>query len=313
MDVTVNSILTLTLSASTSSICSGATATLTSNGANTYTWNPGLLSGSNPPVNPNSTTTYTVVGDNGTGCVGTETISLIVQQLPSVLVNATSTNICIGQSVILNGAGAANYSWNNGVFDGIAFAPTTTNSYIVTGTNVFGCNSTSTIIVNVYAGTSAVPIITPNVICIGDTAQLTVIGGSVPSWSLNSNPSILPIASMSNVSYTYSATDINGCIGDVIFNISIDKDCAVIVYNGFTPNGDGLNDFWIIDNIEKFPNNKVYIFNRWGNKIFQTTEYNNTNNVWDGKLNGQLVPSGTYFYVIESELLIKKGWIEITN
>ena len=313
MDVTVNSILTLTLSASTSSICSGATATLTANGASTYTWNPGLLSGSNPSVNPNSTTTYTVVGDNGTGCVGTETISLIVQQLPNIIANATSTTICVGQSVTLNGAGAANYSWSNGVFDGIAFTPTTTNLYTITGTNAFGCSSTNTIIVNVNNGTSATPNTNPSVICFGDTVQLSVIGGSIPTWSLNSNPSVLTISPMSNISYTYSAIDTLGCVGDITFYVNINQDCDIIVYNGFTPNGDGLNDFWIIDNIEKFPNNKVYIFNRWGNKIFQTTEYNNTNNVWDGKLNGQLVPSGTYFYVIESELLIKKGWIEITN
>ena len=313
MDVTVNSILTLTLSASTSSICSGATATLTANGASTYTWNPGLLSGSNPSVNPNSTTTYTVVGDNGIGCVGTETISLIVQQLPNIIANATSTTICVGQSVTLNGAGAANYSWSNGVFDGIAFTPTTTNLYTITGTNAFGCSSTNTIIVNVNNGTSATPNTNPSVICFGDTVQLSVIGGSIPTWSLNSNPSVLTISPMSNISYTYSAIDTLGCVGDITFYVNINQDCDIIVYNGFTPNGDGLNDFWIIDNIEKFPNNKVYIFNRWGNKIFQTTEYNNTNNVWDGKLNGQLVPSGTYFYVIESELLIKKGWIEITN
>jgi len=313
MDVTVNSILTLTLSASTSSICSGATATLTANGASTYTWNPGLLSGSNPLVNPNSTTTYTVVGDNGTGCVGTETISLIVQQLPNIIANATSTTICVGQSVTLNGAGAANYSWSNGVFDGIAFTPTTTNLYTIIGTNAFGCSSTNTIIVNVNNGTSATPNANPSIICFGDTVQLSVIGGSIPTWSLNSNPSVLTISPMSNISYTYSAIDTLGCVGDITFNVNINQDCDIIVYNGFTPNGDGLNDFWIIDNIEKFPNNKVYVFNRWGNKIFQTTEYNNTNNVWDGKLNGQLVPSGTYFYVIESELLIKKGWIEITN
>ena len=313
MDVTVNSILTLTLSASTSSICSGATATLTANGASTYTWNPGLLSGSNPSVNPNSTTTYTVVGDNGIGCVGTETISLIVQQLPNIIANATSTTICVGQSVTLNGAGAANYSWSNGVFDGIAFTPTTTNLYTITGTNAFGCSSTNTIIVNVNNGTSATPNTNPSVICFGDTVQLSVIGGSIPTWSLNSNPSVLTISPMSNISYTYSAIDTLGCVGDITFYVNINQDCDIIVYNGFTPNGDGLNDFWIIDNIEKFPNNKVYIFNRWGNKIFQTTEYNNTNNLWDGKLNGQLVPSGTYFYVIESELLIKKGWIEITN
>ncbi len=314
VDVIVNPIFTLTLSASTSSICLGTSAILTANGANTYTWNPGLLSGSNPSVSPISNTTYTVIGDNGTGCIRTETISINVIQLPNVIANSTSTTICSGQFVTLTGSGSAiTYTWNNGVVNGTAFTPTNSNSYIVTGTDAVGCSSSSTVIVNVNSGTSAIPITNPNVICIGDTVILSVIGGSVPSWSLNTNPSILIIAPLSNVSYTYSAIDANGCIGDVVFNIDIDKECLVTVYNGFTPNGDGINDFWVIDKIEKFPNNKVYIFNRWGNKIFQTSNYNNINNIWDGKLNGQSVPTGTYFYIIESDQLLKKGWIEVTG
>jgi hypothetical protein len=47
--------------------------------------------------------------------------------------------------------------------------------------------------------------------------------------------------------------------------------------------------------------------------MYSTSNYNNFDNVWDGKFNGQAVTSGTYFYVIESNQLIKKGWIEITN
>ena len=87
------------------------------------------------------------------------------------------------------------------------------------------------------------------------------------------------------------------------------------VYNGFTPNGDGINDTWVIDNIDKYPNNKVFIFNRWGNKLFQTSNYDNKNNYWDGKANGKTVTSGTYFYIIANseEKLLQKGWIEITN
>jgi gliding motility-associated-like protein len=57
------------------------------------------------------------------------------------------------------------------------------------------------------------------------------------------------------------------------------------------------------------------VFNRWGNKLFNTVNYNNVDNKWDGKVNGQAVSAGTYFYILvdDTEKLLKKGWIEITN
>ncbi len=88
------------------------------------------------------------------------------------------------------------------------------------------------------------------------------------------------------------------------------------MYNGFTPDGDGLNDTWIIENIENFSSNTVTIFNRWGNKIWDTKDYNNSTNVWNGKTqSGASITSGTYFYVIELENGngIKKGWVELTG
>lgn len=80
----------------------------------------------------------------------------------------------------------------------------------------------------------------------------------------------------------------------------------VVVYNGITPNGDGDNDFFFIDGIEKYPNNTVQIFNRWGVKVFTTSGYNETNNVFKGKSDGRTtlnrneqLPVGTYFYVLK--------------
>jgi gliding motility-associated-like protein len=108
-------------------------------------------------------------------------------------------------------------------------------------------------------------------------------------------------------------------VDSVIFNYTVianAEPCNIIVYNGFTPDGDGLNDNWIIENIENYSNNTVTIFNRWGNKIWNTTNYNNTSNVWDGKTQGgATLTSGTYFYVIEFEngTGIKKGWVELTG
>ncbi len=77
----------------------------------------------------------------------------------------------------------------------------------------------------------------------------------------------------------------------------------VNVYNGMSPNGDNKNEKWIIKNIESLPeaqNNKVSLFNRWGNLIFEMTQYNNQDRVFIGLSDkGEAVPSGIYFYKIE--------------
>ncbi len=75
---------------------------------------------------------------------------------------------------------------------------------------------------------------------------------------------------------------------------------------GFTPDGDGTNDFFYIKDIENYPNNTVLIFNRWGNKVFEIKGYDNQNKVWKSQVNSGLrlgtrnnVPSGTYYYLIQ--------------
>jgi gliding motility-associated-like protein len=85
-------------------------------------------------------------------------------------------------------------------------------------------------------------------------------------------------------------------------------DGGVVVYNGVTPNGDGMNDYFFIDGITKYPKNKVLIFNRWGVKVFETTNYGSSGNVFDGRSDGRVtikekdgLPTGTYFYVMEYE------------
>lgn len=111
----------------------------------------------------------------------------------------------------------------------------------------------------------------------------------------------------------------NLAIDSVSYSYNIIKSiepCIIKVYNGFTPNGDGINDYFQIDNIENYPQNKVTIYSRWGNIIASFTNYDNTSTTWKGEsLNGNIVPSGTYFYVIEigDGLGFKKGWVEVTN
>jgi gliding motility-associated-like protein len=79
----------------------------------------------------------------------------------------------------------------------------------------------------------------------------------------------------------------------------------VVVYNVLTPNGDGINDYFYIDDVNLYPNNKVIIYNRWGKKIYETSNYDNQGNVFRGysgadlTIGGELLPTGTYFYTFE--------------
>lgn len=80
----------------------------------------------------------------------------------------------------------------------------------------------------------------------------------------------------------------------------------IVIYNGVTPDGDGDNDYFIIDHIKDFPKNTVEIYNRWGVKVFETSSYDTNGNVFRGFSDGRatvtgtkILPTGTYFYIIK--------------
>ena len=96
-----------------------------------------------------------------------------------------------------------------------------------------------------------------------------------------------------------------------------DEECQLKFYSGITPNNDGKNDVWIIENIELYPENTVQIFNRWGTEVWFEKNYDNDNVIWKGntgnKDEGFQMASATYFYVAEVGGKIYKGWVEITR
>jgi len=308
----------VTINTPSTSVCFGYTMTVAANGASNYNWSTGATTNTTI-IQPFSNTTFSVVGTNGGSCSDTAFLSLSVMPLPSVSASVSHTMACVGQNITLNASGdATQYVWNPGFIFGTnpvvqIFAPTT---FTVLGTGSNGCAFFSTAFVDVQNGNAVIPVVTPSAVCVGDTAILSIIGGIIPTWSTNIIPNTSFVTPVTPTNYTFSASDLNGCVSDIVFTVDINTDCDVIIYNGFTPNGDGVNDFFVIENIDKYPNNKVHIFNRWGNKIFSTVNYNNMNNRWDGKTNsGQTVTSGTYFYILfdDKEKTLKKGWIEITN
>jgi gliding motility-associated-like protein len=100
--------------------------------------------------------------------------------------------------------------------------------------------------------------------------------------------------------------------------IKVALDLTLTIYKAFTPDGDNINDFWVIENIQNYPNNQVMIYDRLGGLIYSARDYNNEDIVWDGRSNqnGQnILPTGTYFYKIDlgSEIPLQKGFIELVN
>ena len=80
--------------------------------------------------------------------------------------------------------------------------------------------------------------------------------------------------------------------------------------NAISPNGDEYNEYWVIDDVERYPNAKIVIFNRWGNEVYHSIGYNND---FKGERNGQPLPDGIYYYIIEPRIgtTIYKGYITI--
>ena len=130
----------------------------------------------------------------------------------------------------------------------------------------------------------------------------TSVSGASYFWS--PNPTQTLNTSLSNPSgyilesteFVVEVTDVNGCVGTDTVLVEVLPD--VIITSGFTPNGDGINDKWIIDNINLFPNNVVHVFNRWGQSVFEQKSYN-SGNAWDGTYEGKKLPVGTYYYTID--------------
>ena len=107
--------------------------------------------------------------------------------------------------------------------------------------------------------------------------------------------------------FTYTICNDNGC--DTA-NVRVLVICeALRVHNGFSPNGDGKNDSFVIKGVEDLPGNKLLVFNRWGVEVFKTENYQND---WEGTWEGKNLSAGTYFYVFDDgQGNVFSGYVQI--
>lgn len=111
-----------------------------------------------------------------------------------------------------------------------------------------------------------------------------------------------------------TVTSFSRASGDGIFTLARGKKKVetignIVVYNAVSANGDGKNDYFKIDGIQNYPNNRITIFNRWGVKVFETTNYDSNGNIFKGYSEGRTtinvdgkLPTGTYFYILEYQM-----------
>ena len=249
--VTVNPLPTLTVTSSPSStICTGNSASLSASGATTYAWSPstGLNSttGVTVTASPTTTTTYTVTGTNSNGCIGTKTISITVNPLPSLTVSPTSATICAGNSTSLTVSGASTYAWspstglNTTTGTTVTANPTVTTTYTVTGTNSNGCLNTKTVIVTINASPNVSVSPSNPAVCNGSGATLTASGATTYAWSpstaLNTTTGATVIANpTTTTTYTVTGTS-SGCSASAVSTVS------VIIVGGGTAHASGGSD-----------------------------------------------------------------------
>jgi gliding motility-associated-like protein len=137
----------------------------------------------------------------------------------------------------------------------------------------------------------------------GYSSQLNVTGSDLvsykwsPSLGLSAVNIANPIASpLYTTTYAVTVTNSYGSTATYYITIVVNEDYNITPNNILTPNGDGENDTWVIENINSYPDNEVMIFDRTGRILLTTKNYKND---WDATINNELLSKGTYYYVIK--------------
>ncbi|WEK19646.1 MAG: MBG domain-containing protein [Candidatus Pedobacter colombiensis] len=153
----------------------------------------------------------------------------------------------------------------------------------------------------------------------GEKALLSATGGATYQWTPNNSiqngqsTATIEVRPKETTTYTVTVTNASGCTETKSFTLTVLHDLVKIKANNIlSPNGDGYNDKWVIDNIDMYPNNEVKIFDKSGRFIYGKKGYDNS---WDATLNGLPLAEGTYYYIIDfgTDRRIFKGYITVTR
>ena len=220
--VTVNAKPMINANATSLSICEDDNVTLYGSGAGTsgsYLWTDGIID--DVAFSPVVTTTYTVTGTDSKGCTASSTVTVVLNNDPTITAKANVNPVCEGADVILTGAGASTYSWSSSVTNGVPFQATQTQSYTVYGTDIHGCSSSASIELTVKPAPTITFTTGSDSICLGNSVTLYGHGGSSNyTWSsgITNGVSFTPTAT---ATYTVTGTSSTGCSNTTTATITV--------------------------------------------------------------------------------------------
>lgn len=284
-------------------------------GAHNFNWSTG---DSTATVTGLGTGTFILVVTDSNNCTAADTI-FISEPAELILTTAVTSNYngvdisCFGASdgAVLGsasgGTGAYSFNWDSGVSTATA-TNLVAGTYALTITDANGCVAQQSVTLVQPMPLNAVLFATDETDNCNGSATATVTGG-VPTYSYlwnDANAQITATASdLCAGQYCVNAMDLNGCFLDscVTLTSNLNDTTTIVVTptdslripNVFSPNGDGINDYFRILGLPERPNSML-VFNRWGHLLFFSDDYLNN---WDGTAaSGLAVTEGTYFFVL---------------
>ena len=297
----------------------------------TYEWlRDGMtLPNTSPVLNGASAGTYEVIVTDGLGCkVNTQ---ITVRPPTPIQVSASIRQVsCPGTQdgeIIVSATGGVSgrpysFNWVNGT-PGERLSFLNAGNYTVVATDANNCSVSATFMLDDPKPIQAIVQTTPASDNCNGSATVLVEGGTPPyrfQWNSFPNQNQQSINNLCPGPYFVRVTDSRGCAtADLIRGLVDDDRFPCIEASAvMTPNddgGDGLNDEFIINCIENFASNRLEVYNRWGQLVYQAENYDNS---WRGRAqNGEILPEGPYYYVIEyidpadGKLIQRKGSLTI--
>lgn len=289
-------------------ICEGDIGILEVGDFAEFQWSTGEFS---PSISVENSGAFSVTVTNEFGCTAAAAATVEVNDQVALEIENDVLEICSGESFQLLISGGDQYNWidSSGTLSSLTISnpvatPNETTTYFAIASNSCGSDTVALeLFVNEPTGW------TMNDTCIAKNTelQLHVGGGKEYQWEENLeyplnayniyNPKSEP---EDNTFYVVSILDNNDCVlTDTVFVAVASNPVDFIkAINTITPNGDGQNDLLDFDAINKFGPNRLTIFNRWGDIVYEKVNYQRDGDRFDATKNGKKLPAGTYYYVL---------------